>query len=63
MGDGGPETRLAELIRARDFGRAAAGTFETYGAEVYGFLVNEMGNETDAAEIFSATPAWLPIAR
>ncbi len=52
MGDG-PDAELIPLIRSRAFDRAATRALETYGAEVYGFLVSLAGSESDAAEIFS----------
>src|SRR5258706_6195331 len=53
MGDEDPEPELARLIRARAYDRAAACAYQAYGAELYGFLVSEMGSETDASEVFS----------
>jgi RNA polymerase sigma-70 factor (ECF subfamily) len=44
---------LVELIRARAFDRAATRALEEYGAELYGFLITLVGNEPDAAEVFS----------
>jgi RNA polymerase sigma-70 factor (ECF subfamily) len=50
---GEAEADLEALIRAGAFDRAATRALETYGAEVYGFLVSTAGGESDAAEIFS----------
>jgi len=46
---------LEDLIRKREFDLAATGLLEDYGPELFGFLVNAMGNESDAAEVFSQT--------
>lgn len=43
---------LTRLLEQRDLTRAAALALETYGAEIYGFLVNELRG--DAADVFSA---------
>src|SRR5262249_15411460 len=53
MGASGEERELVELIRGRDFQRAATDVLSRYGAEVYGFLINLMGSEADASEVFS----------
>jgi len=55
VGESGGEQELAELIRARDLERAATTALRLHGPEVYGFLVNLMGGETDASEVFSQT--------
>ena len=47
------ETELAELIRAQKLDEAATRAIESYGPELYGFLVSYVGNESDAAEVFS----------
>jgi len=46
------EAELAQLIQAKELDRAATLALESYGPELYGFLVSLMGNETDAAEVF-----------
>jgi RNA polymerase sigma-70 factor (ECF subfamily) len=46
------EAELAALIRARSFDGAATLALERYGAELYGFLVNLLGSESDANEVF-----------
>jgi RNA polymerase sigma-70 factor (ECF subfamily) len=51
MGD--LEAELGTLIRAQQLDRAATRALESYGAELYGFLVNYLGSEPDAAEVFS----------
>jgi RNA polymerase sigma-70 factor, ECF subfamily len=48
-----PEPELAELLRARDLDAAASCALTSYGPELYGFLVNHMGGEFDASEVFS----------
>ena len=47
------EHELVALIRAKQFDGAATRAFESYGPELYGFLVTYLGNEADAAEVFS----------
>jgi len=47
------EVELAALIRGKQLDRAATRALEAYGAELYGFLVGTLGNEPDAAEVFS----------
>ena len=44
------EAALVALMKAGDFERAARGAIERYGAEVYGFLINLLGAESDATE-------------
>jgi len=46
------EAELAELVRSRAFERAATRALDSYGDEVYGFLINMLGSESDAAEVF-----------
>jgi RNA polymerase sigma-70 factor (ECF subfamily) len=53
MGASGEERELVQLIQGRDFQRAATDALSRYGAEVYGFLINLMGSEADASEVFS----------
>ena len=55
MGGSGDERELEELIDAREFERAATAALRCYGPELYGFLMNLMGGEADAAEVFSQT--------
>jgi RNA polymerase sigma-70 factor, ECF subfamily len=47
------EVELAALIRAKQLDAAAKRALESYGSELYGFLVSYLGNESDAAEVFS----------
>lgn len=47
------EGELAALIRDKQLDRAATQALEAYGAELYGFLVSLLGNEADAADVFS----------
>jgi RNA polymerase sigma-70 factor (ECF subfamily) len=47
------EAELGTLIRAKQLDRAATRALESYGPELYGFLVSYLGNESDAAEVFS----------
>ena len=47
------EPELAELLRAQSYERAATLAIATYGPELYGFLVNLMGGEGPAADVFS----------
>jgi RNA polymerase sigma-70 factor, ECF subfamily len=49
------EAELRELIREGGLDRAATRAIESYGNELYGFLVNVIGNESDAADVFSQT--------
>jgi RNA polymerase sigma-70 factor (ECF subfamily) len=51
MGDDA-EAGLVGLIRAKDFDHAATEALERYGPELYGFLVNVLGGEADATEVF-----------
>jgi RNA polymerase sigma-70 factor (ECF subfamily) len=46
-------TQIDALIKGRAFDRAATAIIEAYAAELFGFLVNVLGNEGDAAEVFS----------
>ena len=46
------EVELTTLIRAGAFERAATRALETYGAELYGFLVNHFAGESAANEVF-----------
>ena len=47
------EDELAGLIRGKQLDLAATRALEGYGAELYGFLVSFLGNESDAADVFS----------
>src|SRR5258708_22184769 len=47
------EDELVALIRGKQLDGAATRAFESYGPELYGFLVTYLGNESDAAEVFS----------
>lgn len=46
------EVELVALIQSRSLDRAATRALEVYGDEVYGFLINVVGNESDATEVF-----------
>ena len=41
------------LLVSADFEAAATRALEAYGPELYGFLINLMGSESDASEVFS----------
>jgi RNA polymerase sigma-70 factor (ECF subfamily) len=47
------EAELGSLIRQRALDRAATRAIECYGPELLGFLINVLGSEADAAEVFS----------
>jgi RNA polymerase sigma-70 factor (ECF subfamily) len=47
------DTEIERLVGGRRVDEAATHLFERYGSEVYGFLVNLMGNETAAGDVFS----------
>ncbi|MBV8758057.1 MAG: sigma-70 family RNA polymerase sigma factor [Deltaproteobacteria bacterium] len=47
------EVELVALVRAGAFERAATRALELYGGELFGFLINYVGNESDADEVFS----------
>lgn len=47
------EEELTALLRARDLEAAATGALRIYGPELYGFLINFLGGESDASEVFS----------
>src|SRR5262245_19301247 len=49
MGD--VEMELGALIRERALDRAATRALEAYGPELFGFLINVLGNDSDAAEV------------
>ena len=49
----GLEDELLALIRDKQLDGAATRALESYGPELYGFLVTYLGNEADAAEVFS----------
>jgi RNA polymerase sigma-70 factor, ECF subfamily len=53
MGD--VESRIQELSKAGAHDQAATLVLETYGSEVFGYLVHTLGNESDAGEVFSQT--------
>lgn len=56
---------VAELLRAGALDRAATSVLDEYGAELYGFLVQTLGSESDAAEVFSQTAEdlWKGLAK
>jgi RNA polymerase sigma-70 factor (ECF subfamily) len=47
------ESQLMELTRGGAFERVATTALDTYGPEVYGYLFNILGSESDASEVFS----------
>jgi RNA polymerase sigma-70 factor (ECF subfamily) len=47
------DTEILALIREGVFDQAATRALEAYGAELHGFLVSLVGNETDAVEVFA----------
>ena len=47
------EGQLVELIRTGAFERAATASLDAYGSELYGYLINYFGGESDAAEVFA----------
>jgi RNA polymerase sigma-70 factor (ECF subfamily) len=47
------EIQLVELTREGAFERAATGALDTYGPELYGYLINYFGGESDATEVFA----------
>ena len=47
------ESELEALICARQLDKAATRALESYGPELYGFLVSYLGSESDAADVFS----------
>ena len=49
------DAEIAELVRAGAFDKAATLALDTYGGELFGFLVHSLGNESDAGEVFSQT--------
>jgi len=49
------EGQIGTLLRAAHFEAAATDALSAYGPELYGFLINMMGSEPDASEVFSQT--------
>jgi RNA polymerase sigma-70 factor (ECF subfamily) len=47
------EAELGALIHQRSLDLAATRALEAYGPELFGFLINMLGSEGDAAEVFS----------
>jgi RNA polymerase sigma factor (sigma-70 family) len=47
------ETEVVALAHAGSFERAATRALEAYGAELYGFLIQLLGNTSDAGEVFA----------
>jgi len=47
------EARLAMLARQNELGAAATEALDAYGSEVFAYLLNVMGSESDASEVFS----------
>ena len=48
----GDEGRLLALVHAGDFDAAATHALDQYGPELFGFLMNTLGSESDASEVF-----------
>ena len=48
----GDEGRLIALVRDGAYDAAAKEALERYGAELFGFLINVLGSEADASEVF-----------
>lgn len=59
------DTEIEALVGSGDLDKAATRVVEHHGAEVYGFLVSLMGNETAAADVFSqfAEDLWAGLPR
>lgn len=49
------EARLRGLVGAGELEAAATCALESYGPELFGFLIHFMGSEPDASEVFSQT--------
>jgi RNA polymerase sigma-70 factor, ECF subfamily len=49
------DTEVAELVKGGALDQAATKVLETYGSELFGFLVNMVKSESDAGEVFSQT--------
>ena len=49
----GEDQELRAWVKAGEHDRAATAILETYGPELFGFLVHTLGNEADAGEVFS----------
>jgi RNA polymerase sigma-70 factor, ECF subfamily len=49
------EGQVGALLRSADFEAAATVALAAYGPELNGFLINLMGSESDASEVFSQT--------
>jgi len=47
------EAELRALLEARDLAGTATRALALYGPELYGFLINLLGAESDAAEVFA----------
>src|SRR4051812_25400520 len=52
MGDD-VDGEAAAFVAAGELDKAATRLMEAYGSEIYGFLMNLMGNETAASDVFS----------
>lgn len=52
---GADEEELGALLRERSLERAATRAIEIYGAELYGFLVHLLGDESAADEVWAQT--------
>jgi RNA polymerase sigma-70 factor (ECF subfamily) len=59
------EVALGELLKRGALGVAATRALEAYGQELFGYLVNVLGNEHDAKEVFSqlAEDLWRGLPR
>jgi len=49
------EATLTQLVAEREFDRVATVALETYGSELFGFLVNVIGGPAEASDVFSQT--------
>lgn len=52
---GDVEAQLSTLLRSGGFEAAATLALESYGPELHGFLINIMGDESNASDVFSQT--------
>lgn len=49
------DSEVAELVKGGALDQAATKVLEAYGSELFGFLVNMVKSESDAAEVYSQT--------
>src|SRR6185503_15415067 len=47
------DVEVARCVAGGELDKAATRLMETYGSELYGFLVNLMSNDTAASDVFS----------